>query len=298
MPLPLVPIAIGSIIRMAAPKVAQMLIKRGIGKKASQSAVNKLGSQAKRISAKDANKLAARSKPFVKTKTGAARKPPKTPTQKKIDKAKPGDSLVPVKSKALIKKPTGTVVKKPTGAVTKKTTGAVAKKPSRAVTKATAPKKKIGPTKKDVARTAITVGGAAAVGGLEGLRRKNMAEAAGPNIPTPKRKPKPPSGTKVDYSPSRAIPKMDKPKAKPKDDAMTIKEYVKGAVGMKGAKGMEGGVRKVKTPFGIIEVDSSEEAFSNNKYGGQVKRNMGGKVRGVGQAIKGFGNAKYSDKMY
>ena len=29
-----------------------------------------------------------------------------------------------------------------------------------------------------------------------------------------------------------------------------------------------------------------------------VKRNMGGRVRGVGQAIRGFGNAKYSDKMY
>ena len=294
----LVPIAIGSLIRMAAPKVAKMLMNKGVAKKASQSAVKKAGSQAKRISAKDANKLAARSKPFVQTKTGAARKPPKTPTQKKIDKAKPGDALVPVKSKALIKKPTGTVAKKPTGAVTKKTTGAVAKKPSGAVTKATAPKKKIGPTKGDVARTAITVGGAAAVGGLEGLRKKNMAKAAGPDIPTPKRKPTPPSGTKVDYSPSRAIPKMDKPKAKPKDDAMTIKEYVEGAVGMKGEKGMEGGVRKVKTPFGVIEVDSSEEAFSNNKYGGQVKRNMGGKVRGVGKAIKGFGNANYSDKMY
>jgi len=29
-----------------------------------------------------------------------------------------------------------------------------------------------------------------------------------------------------------------------------------------------------------------------------VKRNMGGRVRGVGQAIRGFGKAKYSDKMY
>ena len=34
------------------------------------------------------------------------------------------------------------------------------------------------------------------------------------------------------------------------------------------------------------------------KYGGMVKRNMGGPVRGVGKARKGFGNATYSKKMY
>ena len=28
------------------------------------------------------------------------------------------------------------------------------------------------------------------------------------------------------------------------------------------------------------------------------KKNMGGPVRGVGKAIKGFGNATYSKKMY
>ena len=43
------------------------------------------------------------------------------------------------------------------------------------------------------------------------------------------------------------------------------------------------------------------------KYGGKVKRNMGGKVatkkktvfrRGGGQALRGFGKATYSNKMY
>jgi len=34
------------------------------------------------------------------------------------------------------------------------------------------------------------------------------------------------------------------------------------------------------------------------KYGGKVKRNMGGSVRGVGKAMRGFGNANYSKKMY
>jgi len=185
-----------------------------------------------------------------------------------------------------------TVAKPKTTSVAKPKTTAVAKPKTTTKSKTKLPKS--GATGKAVAAT-LGIAGAS----TPAKKPKKEAEASPiSNIPTPKRKPTPPSGTKVDYSPSRAIPKMDKPKAKPKDDAMTIKEYVKGAVGMKGAKGMEGGVRKVKTPFGVIEVDSSEEAFSNNKYGGQVKRNIGGKVRGVGKAIKGFGNANYSDKMY
>ena len=38
--------------------------------------------------------------------------------------------------------------------------------------------------------------------------------------------------------------------------------------------------------------------YQIRKKGGAIKRNKGGAVRGVGQAIKGFGNAKYSKKMY
>ena len=34
------------------------------------------------------------------------------------------------------------------------------------------------------------------------------------------------------------------------------------------------------------------------KRGGTVKRNIGGPVRGVGKAMRGFGNANYSKKMY
>ena len=37
----------------------------------------------------------------------------------------------------------------------------------------------------------------------------------------------------------------------------------------------------------------------DKKYGGKVvKRNMGGPVRGVGKAMRGFGKANYSKKMY
>jgi len=167
--------------------------------------------------------------------------------------------------------------------------------------------KKIGPTKGDVARTAITIGGATGVGALEGLRKKNMAKAAESNIPTPKRKPKPPKRATESipaggFDAGAMKPKAKaKPKAKPKDEAMSMGEYLEGAVGMRGAKGLEGAKRKVKTPFGTLTFDTSDDAFEpdvENKAGGRIKRQAGGKVRGVGQAIKGFGKATYSDKMF
>jgi len=37
---------------------------------------------------------------------------------------------------------------------------------------------------------------------------------------------------------------------------------------------------------------------SDRKKGGAIKRNKGGAVRGVGKAARGFGNAKYSKKLY
>jgi len=51
---------------------------------------------------------------------------------------------------------------------------------------------------------------------------------------------------------------------------------------------------------GKISEEEIREAggFQIRKHGGIVKRNMGGPVHGVGKALKGFGNAKYSRKMY
>ena len=40
-----------------------------------------------------------------------------------------------------------------------------------------------------------------------------------------------------------------------------------------------------------------QSAFGK-KSGGAIKRNKGGAVRGVGKATRGFGNAKYSKKLY
>ena len=295
----LVPIIIGAgnVIRMAAPKVAQMLIKKGVGKKASQAAVKKLRSPAKRINAKDANKLAARSKPFVQTKTGAARKPPKTPTQKKIDKAKPGDALVPVKSKSVAKRPGTAVAKRPGTAVAKRPSGAVTKVKGSKPSKGKSLLKKIG------IGAGLITGGAAINEALDknkSVKSKTKTKTA---PPAPKRKPKiqsykpdMPTGTKPSNQ-SSSDPFDVKSK---KDEAISLGEYFKGAIGLRGKEGLEGKKRLVKTPFGNITVDTSPEAFEEPeeyKVGGRVKRNVGGKVRGVGQAVKGFGNATYSNKL-
>jgi hypothetical protein len=77
------------------------------------------------------------------------------------------------------------------------------------------------------------------------------------------------------------------------------------------------GVRKMKTPFGgTIELDSTpiEDREDrkvggkvSKKKGGMIKRNMGGPAkprkkvvfrRGGGKALRGFGKATYSNKMY
>jgi len=44
---------------------------------------------------------------------------------------------------------------------------------------------------------------------------------------------------------------------------------------------------------GVGDMDTQSK-----KYGGKIKRNMGGPVRGVGKAMRGFGKANYSNKMY
>ena len=58
------------------------------------------------------------------------------------------------------------------------------------------------------------------------------------------------------------------------------------------------GKEMTKDQLKELEALTKSGQMSVKKYGGKVKRNMGGPVRGVGQAIKGFGNAKYSNKMY
>jgi len=314
----LIPIAIGiaNTIRMATPNVAKNLIKSGIGKKPSKSALDKLGSTPKRISAKDANKLVSRSKPSVRTKTGAARKPPKTPTQKKIDKAKTGDALVPAKSKSVATRP-GTAVATRPGT-------AVATRPSSAVTKVKGSKPSKGKSLlKKIGIGAGLIAGGAAIN--EALDKNKSVKSKTKTSPAAKRKVTSKSKTSPDDVMRKERDNVKKIKGGVKtsdvtikkskipdytgrkgkiataDKAMSMGEYLEGAVGMRGAKGLEGAKRKVKTPFGTLTFDTSDDAFEpdvENKAGGRIKRQAGGKVRGVGQAIKGFGKAAYSDKMF
>ena len=75
-------------------------------------------------------------------------------------------------------------------------------------------------------------------------------------------------------------------------------------------------MRKYETPFGILEVDSTPIEVNEDrkaggkvskKKGGMIKRSMGGPAkpkkktvfrRGGGKALRGFGKATYSNKMY
>ena len=103
-------------------------------------------------------------------------------------------------------------------------------------------------------------------------------------------------------------------KAAPKKESFLGFEKVSGPKGMFIAPA---GVRKMKTPFGgTIEVDSTpikdrEDRKAGGKVskkkGGMIKRSMGGPAkprkktvfrRGGGKALRGFGKATYSNKMY
>lgn len=50
--------------------------------------------------------------------------------------------------------------------------------------------------------------------------------------------------------------------------------------------------------FDIDDLKADLKELRGYKHGGKVKRNMGGSVRGVGAAKRGFGRATYSDKLY
>jgi hypothetical protein len=48
----------------------------------------------------------------------------------------------------------------------------------------------------------------------------------------------------------------------------------------------------------IIEERKELASASKKKRGGVIKRNKGGQVRGVGKALRGYGRATYSNKLY
>ena len=110
-------------------------------------------------------------------------------------------------------------------------------------------------------------------------------------------------------------------KTKETKKAAPKKESFLGFEKISGPKGIflgPTGVRKMKTPFGgTIELDSTPiEDREDRKAGGKVSKKVGGKVvkrsmggsakpkkkvvfrRGGGKALRGFGKATYSNKMY
>ena len=225
----------------------------------------------------------AKAKKLAQTKNKQSLSAMNRAKQKKVDKKSKSQDAGTLRraTKALTPK-----VKKTTAA--KKTTAK----------KSTADKKTgMSPVQKGI------IVGTPVVGGLTYLATRDKKKETKAASPTPKRKPKiqsykpdMPTGTKPSNQ-SSSDPFDVKPK---KDEAMSFGEMVKGAVGLRGKEGLEGKKRLVKTPFGNVTFDTSDSAFEEPeeyKTGGKVKRNVGGKVRGVGQAVKGFGKATYSNKL-
>ena len=289
----LVPIIIGAgnVIRMASPKVAQMLIKKGVGKKASQAAVKKLRSPAKRINAKDANKLASQDAGTIRRATKALGK-----TSPKVKGSKPNKGKSSLKkigigagiiaggaaiNEALDKNKSVKSKTKTSLPAKRKVTLKRKASPDDVMRKERDNVKKI---KGGVKTSDVTLKSKASPDDVMRKERDNVKKIKG--------------GVKTS---DVTIKKSNrKGKIATADEAMSIGEYLKGAIGLRGKEGLEGKKRLVKTPFGNVTVDTSPEAFEEPeeyKVGGRVKRNLGGKVRGVGQAVKGFGKATYSDKF-
>jgi len=282
--LPLIPIILGAgtAVRMVAPKVAEMLIKSGAAKKASKAAVNKVKETPTRLSSKDAEKIVARSKPFVQDKAGAARPVPKSKIQKKIDEAKTGNDVATQGSRAVATQGSRAVATQGSRAVAKRPSGTVAKRPS-------------GDDK----------------GKIVGLSNKGKAAAAASTaagiaslVDSEKKTDKP-----LSKLPTRTIAKRNEPvpvddTPRPKRKPPTPTRPVQGPEN-KPLKPLEGGVRYIDNPFGKgkIKVDSSDAAFnmepefSGDYKGGKpgmkknvVKRKAGGKIgRGCGAAMRGGG---------
>ena len=69
MPAPLVPIALAAgVIRMVAPTVARALIKSGMGRKATQAAINKAGKNIPRVTRNEAERIAKQANEAKKLK--------------------------------------------------------------------------------------------------------------------------------------------------------------------------------------------------------------------------------------
>jgi len=149
-------------------------------------------------------------------------------------------------------------------------------------------------------KTAVVPLGAGAIGARELLKdSKPGPKPAAAKKPAPAPKTKPRSTiADVKKKPTPPVKKQEPPKAPVSSGGRgklpgnkgfeTMKEYF--------VDDMSQRKSRVKTPFGIITIDSSDKGMAfeefDNKYGGKVmpkvKRRMGGKVRGYGKAQRGY----------
>jgi hypothetical protein len=299
MALPLIPIILGAgtAVRMVAPKVAEMLIKSGAAKKASKAAVDKVKGTPTRLSSKDAEKIVARSKPFVQDKAGAARPVPKSEIQKKMDKATTGNDVATQGSRAVATQGSRAVATQGSRAVATQGSRAVAKRPSGTVAKRPSGDDKgkiVGLSNKGkAAAAAAAVATAAGIDSLVDSEKKTDKPLSKlPTITVAKRNEPVPV-----KEPSSTIKDVKKKPEPPKAEVQGREN--------KPLKPLEGGVRYIDNPFGKgkIKVDSSDAAFnmepefSGDYKGGKpgmkknvVKRKAGGKIgRGCGAAMRGGG---------
>ena len=372
MVVPLIPILIGAGIRLAAPTVAKLLMKKGF-KEASKTALKKAGNNAKSINKSQATKLkppkVARSK---KSPTPSRQGPPKVTRSKKSPTPSSQTSVKPEKTtkefyeKAGFKKSDGKPKqlkfqpKKTTRefyekAGFKKSNNKVpAKRSNTNLTKKPESKMKLALNKNKKTgklRDGIIPASMAAIVVGDTLRNKKSNNNTGTataktnktnNVLSKKRDKDnrlPPGafGGKLktpDYTPSRGIPKSITPsspfgpietkarnkfikKSGGKDafksdkqiDSLFVNEMLDMREGSEGNSGF--GLDDQNTYEAILEERKSRKKAGgkvSKKVGGKVvKRSMGGSVkprkktvfrRGGGKALRGFGKATYSNKMY
>jgi hypothetical protein len=297
MALPLIPIILGAgtAVRMVAPKVAEMLIKSGAAKKASKAAVDKVKGTPTRLSSKDAEKIVARSKPFVQDKAGAARPVPKSEIQKKMDKATTGNDVATQGSRAVATQGSRAVATQGSRAVATQGSRAVAKRPSGTVAKRPSGDDKgkiVGLSNKGKAAAAAAATAAGIASLVDSEKKTDKPLSKLPTKTVAKRK------EPVPVKEPRSTIKDVKKKPEPPKAEVQGREN-------KPLKPLEGGVRYIDNPFGKgkIKVDSSDAAFnmepefSGDYKGGKpgmkknvVKRKAGGKIgRGCGAAMRGGG---------
>ena len=231
------------------------------------------------LNAADKAKVAARSKPFVQSKTGAARKVPQSKLQRKINKAKTGNDLATQGSRTVANRPgravatqgSRTVANRPGRAVATQGSRTVANRPGASSNKG----KRVALSDKANSTLTLTAAAAAALAAANSGDKNKKTKAEKPLSKLP---------SKTVPTRKTPVPVDDTPR--PKRKSVTPKERPVQGPKNKPLKPYEQGVRYIDNPFGKgkIKVDSTDEGMAfeefDQKYGGKVMtRKKGGKAK-------------------